>query len=287
MIRRLKFLIGKEQFRKAPIKTAARLATWRLHCWLSTETTIHLENTALNMCLPPHWHGHPKLLYTLGWKFDPELPFLAEHISDGAVVFDIGANLGTWSLILSEAVGRKGRVFAWEPTEQMYDNLSRNISLNAKSNIHAFHCALSSVNDTLRLYHDLDSSRNSLGKTRNNDPSDYEDVRSRRLDDLASELQLEKVDFIKIDVEGAEALVFEGGRATLGRFKPAILFEINPEALAALGSRDDSSWSLLADLGYCFYYLRSGKLEQISARPPEGGNFWALHPESASSFRPV
>jgi tRNA A58 N-methylase Trm61 len=66
------------------------------------------------MFLPPHWHGHPKLLYAFGWHFDPDLQFLASKITPGAVVFDVGANVGTWSLVLSEAIETNGKVFACE-----------------------------------------------------------------------------------------------------------------------------------------------------------------------------
>ena len=73
---------------------------------------VKLEDTPLRMFLPAQWHGHPKLVYVFGWRFDPELPFLASKISKGAVVFDIGANIGTWSLILSLATGPNGKIFA-------------------------------------------------------------------------------------------------------------------------------------------------------------------------------
>jgi FkbM family methyltransferase len=231
------------------------------------------------MSLPPHWHGHPKLLYTFGWRFDAELPFLASIISKNAVVLDIGANIGTWTLILSEAVGPNGRIFAFEPTLSTYDTLSENVSLNARKNIFAFRYALFSSNGQIRLYHDVDSSRNSLGQTRTKDgvAEDYEEVPARTLDNLVSELSIDKLDFIKIDVEGAEPLAFEGGLATLNRFKPTILFEVNPQALAELGYRYDSCWRILSDLGYRFHKLSSNGLKEVCQCPAEMTNLWAIH----------
>jgi hypothetical protein len=104
-------------------------------------------------------------------------------------------------------------------------------------------------------------------------------VQTRTLDRLASELSLDKLDFLKIDVEGAEPFVFEGARATLKRYKPAILFEVNTTALAELGLRYDSSWQILKDLSYRFYELRSDRLNEIFQCPREGGNVWASHSE--------
>lgn len=236
------------------------------------------------MSLPPQWRGHPKLLYTFNWRFDPELPFLASKISKGAVVFDIGANVGAWSLILSEVVGTSGKVFAYEPTQSTYDTLSKNVALNSRKNIFASRYALSNDNEQIRLYHDVDSSRNSLGRTRSDDAgSDYEEVSARTLDNIASELLIDKLDFIKIDVEGAEPLAFEGASRTLSRFKPTILFEVNPEALAKLGFQYDSSWRILSDLNYRFYELRSDGLKEVSQCPTEMANVWAIH--SSSGFQ--
>jgi FkbM family methyltransferase len=230
------------------------------------------------MSLPPHWHGHPKLLYIFGWHFDPELPFLASNISKDAVVIDIGANVGTWSLILSEVVGANGKIFAYEPTRSTYDALSKNVAINSRKNIFAFRYALSNNNNQMRLYHDVDSSRNSLGQTRTNDTvAEYEEVSARTLDSLAPELLIDKLDFIKIDVEGAEPLVFEGARTTLKRFKPTILFEVNPNALVELGFHYDSSWWMLSDLGYRFYALRSDGLKETFQCPHEMTNLWAIH----------
>ena len=271
MLQQLKFLAGIPRFRQAPLSTAARLGSWKIRCLLERGAVVDLEGTSLKMALPPQWHGHPKLLYALGWRFDPELPFLAGRIAAGDVVFDIGANIGTWSLILSEAVGATGRVLACEPTLATYNTLASNIRLNARTNVVATRCALSNGADRLRLYHDVDASRNSLGQTRGSESASYEDVPARTLDSLVTELALDRLDFIKIDVEGAEPLVFDGARQTLTRFRPAILFEVNPKALTALGFEFDSAWRLLSDLCYRFYELRDDGLEAVRECPPEGG----------------
>jgi FkbM family methyltransferase len=282
MLEQIKFLTNHEQFRKAPLKTVARLGWWRLRCLLSKEAVVKLADTPLRMSLPAQWHGHPKLVYVFGWRHDPELPFLARKIPKGAVVFDIGANIGTWSLILSLAVRENGKIMAFEPTKATYDVLSLNIALDPNVNISAFQYALSKDNGTIRLYHDVDSSRNSIGKTRSDSAVDYEEVQTRTLDRVASELSLHKLDFIKVDVEGAEPFVFEGARTTLKQYKPVILFEVNPPALAELGFSYDSSWQILKDLNYRFYNLRSDTLDEIFQCPREGGNVWAIHSEDKS-----
>lgn len=231
------------------------------------------------MALPPHWHGHAKLIYSLGWRFDPELPFLAKRIMRGAVLFDIGANVGTWSLILSDAVGPSGMVCAFEPAKGTYDTLSRNIVLNTASNIRCFQCALADAESRLRLYHDVDCSRNSLGQTRNADHADYEEVASRTLDGVVEDIRLDRLDFMKLDVEGAEPLVLNGALRTLHRFKPVVLFEVNPAALGTLGFTSIASWRILSDYDYRFYELQSEQLRERQECPSEMTNIWAVHPD--------
>jgi hypothetical protein len=89
------FLTSKEQFRQNPLKTVSRLVAWKAHCVLAKSARVQLEGTSLQMELPPDWNGHPKLIYSFGWRFDPELPFIAERLPKGSVALDIGANLGT------------------------------------------------------------------------------------------------------------------------------------------------------------------------------------------------
>jgi FkbM family methyltransferase len=241
------------------------------------------------MSLPPEWHGHPKLLYAFGWHQATELPILATSLSHGEVVLDIGANVGLWSLILSKAVGANGKVFAFEPTQITYNTLTENVALNSLTNVVTLPYALSNHNGQVRLYHDVDASRNSFGETRlTNVASAYEEVSTRTLDSLIAELHLEALDFVKIDVEGAEPLVFEGARNTLARFRPTILFEVSPKALAALGFRCESPLEILSDLSYRFYELDSGKLTEIKRCPTEKiTNLWAIHSsrDDASRYR--
>jgi FkbM family methyltransferase len=204
LVRQIKFLAREQQFRRAPLRTIGRLISWRIHCLASRGATINLEETELKMCLPPEWQGHAKLIYTFGWRFDPELPFAASTVTAGAVVFDIGANVGAWSLILSQAIGATGKIFAYEPTQSTFEVLLRNVALNSAQNIFTFRYALSDTLGWRSLYHHVDCTRNSLGRSSQANCADYEKVPSTTLDDATAELALDRLDFIKVDVEGAE-----------------------------------------------------------------------------------
>ena len=75
-------------------------------------------------------------------------------------------------------------------------------------------------------------------------------VRGRPIDDVLRELNLTRVDAIKVDVEGAEVYVLRGAIDTLKRFHPKLVVEVVPEQLANLGSTRDDLTSLIKDAGY-------------------------------------
>jgi len=230
------------------------------------------------MILPPEWHGQSKLYYSLGWQNDEDLAYLFANAKAGWLVFDIGANIGAWSVLLSQQVGACGCVVACEPSRRGYNALVKNIVVNHLGNVKALDVALSDVPGSVRLYHDIDATRNSLGLARNK-PSDFETVRCITLDAAVKDLQISHVDFWKIDVEGAEPLVLRGAKQTIEKFKPGILFEINAPAMKALGMPHDTTWAILSDYGYVFYSLESGHLvREVSC--PLRGNIWAMHKES-------
>jgi hypothetical protein len=74
-----RYLRGKKEFRRAPLKILIKLLAWKAHCLLSREATISLlEGSPLKMILPPEWHGPSKLWYSLGWQNDEDLVYPKE-----------------------------------------------------------------------------------------------------------------------------------------------------------------------------------------------------------------
>jgi hypothetical protein len=83
--------------------------------------------------------------------------------------------------------------------------------------------------------------------------AETEDVEVTTLDALATRLALTRLDFIKADIEGWEQPMIEGGRATLTRFKPALLIELNEKHLRRAGGSIAALWQFLIGLGYRAY----------------------------------
>jgi len=101
-------------------------------------------------------------------------------------------------------------------------------------------------------------------------------VRVTTLDKLAETHGLSRLDCIKIDVEGAEPMVLAGGRATLERFRPIVIFEINASLAEATGGSTEAADALIA-LGYHLHELRGDHLEPLGALPQHHCNLIAVH----------
>ncbi len=134
-------------------------------------------------------------------------------VKKGDVVFDVGAGNGGYTLPFG-AFG--ARVYAFEPDRVRFNQLVYNISLN-EFNIKPYNWALSETEDERQITTD--------GGFRGGVPCGL--VKCMTLDSLARK----PLDFIKIDVEGAEMDVLRGARQTLETLKPAVFVEVHPEVL--------------------------------------------------------
>jgi len=146
-------------------------------------------------------------------------------ISDDDNFFDIGANIGWYSINVA-ASRRAAKVYCFEPIPKTYGHLLRNLALNSVTNVQAHNFGFSNQAGEFPFYYYAEgsgnaSSANVTGRT------DVETVpcKVRTLDDYTSETKI-RVDFIKCDVEGAELLVFQGGSNTINRDKPVVFSEI-------------------------------------------------------------
>ena len=149
------------------------------------------------------------------------------QLPENAVFFDIGANIGYYSLCLKKLFP-KMNVHAFEPSKSTFSALSENISLNNLTGVFANNFGFYNEEKVMELYAYEEagghtSLRNILGSP------DYKKEKCdfTTLDSYVEENNITQLDFIKCDVEGAELFVFRGGHRTLEKFKPVVLSEIN------------------------------------------------------------
>jgi len=139
------------------------------------------------------------------------------------VFIDVGANIGKYTVKISNSVKKKGEVIAFEPEKDNFNMLKRNVKLNCATNVVLIKKALSNKKGKLKLF----LAKGNLGHHSLVEKvgEKYEEVDVDTLDSIIKELKIKRVDLIKIDVEGAESLVLEGARETLKKFHPKIIFE--------------------------------------------------------------
>ncbi len=165
----------------------------------------------------------PEVLYSGSFEAT-ERDFVAAFLQPGMTVVDAGANVGLYTLAVCALVGATGKVYAFEPGRLTFERLRRNLDLNQCKNVVATHVALSNTHEQMVLRMDpthptLDAHRfvQPIGTVIRPTSTD-EIVECQTLDGyfLAHEV-VGTIDFMKIDVEGAELALLQGAERTLAR----------------------------------------------------------------------
>ncbi len=137
-------------------------------------------------------------------------------VSEGGVVYDVGAHVGFYTLLASVLVGPRGRVFAFEPFAANLVYLREHLRLNRIENVTVFQAAVSNTCGTALFDEGPTSSTGHMS------PSGKLQVETIAIDELVSRGELPAPNYIKMDIEGAEALALSGASSTLAQFHPTI-----------------------------------------------------------------
>lgn len=193
-------------------------------------------------------------LYWLGYHHWREMKYLKKFLKPEMVFLDIGANVGEFTLAAAKLLDR-GRVIAFEPHPNIYRQLGRSVELNNYNNVSLFNLALGKKSGELELYGPSDAHNEGMyslikGAVRTEIVAK---VPIETLDEIVERESLERVDFIKIDVEGAELFVLQGGTKTLERHKPTMLIEFSEETFREAGYKPSDLKDFLDRYGYEYY----------------------------------
>lgn len=243
-------------FRRAPVRAGIRLISWRARCLFQNEVVIKLPRWNLKMSLPTRPRVMGEYIYPFREHYEAELPYLEEVLSPGKVLLDVGANIGIYTLVASRIVGETGRVVAFEPSNQSFPGLQRNVALNRLKNVTALRTALGESVGRTRLYHAPDPVANSI-RGDSFWGGESEEISVETLDRVIEQASIRHVDVIKIDAEGSEELVLRGAKQALATMRPVIIFEVNAEVCARLGLSPTGAREFLEKLGYKFRVLQN------------------------------
>ena len=182
-------------------------------------------------------------------RFERELvDAIHAHTKSGDVVLDIGANAGVHSMVLAKCAW-PGKVIAFEPTQYAHARLERNIALNPNLHVVPQRLALSDENASSRVA----SFRSSWRTDRINDTKP-EPMCFRRLDDWLAENHIDKVNLVKLDVDGFEYQVLRGASKMLANSQPILFMEVGHWHF---DSDQTNPILLLSNIGYRFWDAKS------------------------------
>ena len=177
---------------------------------------------------------------------------ISKILKKGMTCLDIGGNIGYYVLLENELIGSTGKIIAIEPLLQNFTYLEKNILLQKAENISTYNFACGDVNGIANFF--VNKKSNGCLVIREGIPppnpskGTITQVEIRILDQLIEELQLEKVDFIRMDAEGYELNILRGLTKTLLKFKPIISLELHIRQLGINGTRE--FFELMNELDY-------------------------------------
>ena len=224
-------------------------------------------------------------------KFDPVVRKLSPFIPPNAVIFDVGANHGRFAKALAKIHNESCSVFAFEPLEYNY-TLAKSV-LSGRKNVRLFPIALSDKAGEERLYVPVRKSSKRInhvtphmGKSGCENYFDSNDqkqvywttIQTNTIDAIVSGENLTQLDFIKIDVEGAENLVLAGGVKSIQKFHPAIYCEVCGHHTKKFGVSQLDSIKILLDLEYCPHLITEKGIQKTQIGSDSRGNFLFLPP---------
>jgi FkbM family methyltransferase len=209
---------------------------------------------------------------TVGWTcfqrgvWEPHVEHaVREILRPGDTSYDVGANLGYFSAVMAQAVGRNGRVFAFEPVPDTFARLALCRELNDYSQLAPVQTAVGAVSGTIELSLDpsLPGEASTYHRQDRVDPL-HVTVPICALDEFEQARDVPGPSLIKIDVEGHELPALEGARRILDEHRPALIFELNAAMSRQAGWTTPELAAFLADVApYRFFLLGAGQPRPI------------------------
>ena len=235
-------------------------------------------------------------------KHEPETPYLADLLSGDPVCLHVGASDGRHSYVMTQ-VAPKARIYAFEPSAFAFEVLQTTIAWHRLGKqVIAVHAAVADKSGDLLLVTPKKTSGRMgrayayVAETRPNGAArpDLEDTGMDiqptpviTLDGFCEAHHVDKVDFIRMDIEGAELKALMGAIAILDRDRPHVLLEIHPDMLQArFGASGEAVLDIFRDRGYRMFALNGDRLEErttlVEGLPWK--DYFFLHPSRAAKL---
>jgi len=191
-----------------------------------------------------------------------ETELIARLTRDDAVCIDVGANVGYYSLLFASRAP-KGQIHCFEPVPRNFHLLSTSVLLNGFDNVVLNCCAVGNRDGHIGFTVSADSAYSSFLDTGRRTRAGTITVPVTTLSSYCQDRGLGRIDFLKIDVEGAEKLVLDGASGCFGdtQLRPQVMMvELYEPMLERYGASIDQIVSCLQDFGYAPFIVRRGRV---------------------------
>jgi FkbM family methyltransferase len=184
--------------------------------------------------------------------------FMLSRIKEGDTILDVGAHIGYYTLLFAKRAGKRGRVYAFEPSTNTRDRLVENISLNHLTNIITVEAAASDEAGTASINLAGGSNTGSTSLHFDAGAVGTEQVETIVMDDYLERHGIRAIDLVKIDVEGHELQALRGMRRILetpADEAPELFVEVNENTLRSAGTPKEAIFDELTRAGYKAYRI--------------------------------
>ncbi len=200
-----------------------------------------------------------------------ESKFIRRYLKPGMIFFDVGSNVGYYTLLAAPIVGKNGKVHAFEPVSEQHADLRANVERNQLQNVVPERLIITDRAGTMEI--NLGSEDNAGTASvnlvyRENRPTERVDCTT--LDDYLRARGVTRLDVLKIDVEGHEPFVLRGMTETLRKLRPLLLVEVRGDMLEEVGSSREALFGQIAGHDYAPYALTRGGWPRPMAIPTDG-----------------
>jgi FkbM family methyltransferase len=227
----------------------------------------------------------------LGWHiaffgaYEPELREVFKAVlPPGGVAIDVGANIGWHTLLLARLVGSAGRVIAAEANPHVRVRLTENLQLNRFDQVEVVPFAIGDA-DGVAQFHgpradDPGAGNGHVVFAAEAAQRETIQVETRRLDSICPKAGIERLDLVKIDVEGFEWPVLQGGEETISRFRPHLVFEYIEEYAFRGAGTPATLDAFFRKHRYRLFAIGRNWSEAVEAgHLPKAANLWAVPSE--------
>lgn len=243
-----------------------------VHSIISAVVNIYAHLRGFRFPSKFDWEWKLEMLFQ---KYESEtIGLFKEIVKPGMNIVDIGAHIGYFSILYSRLVGENGHVYAFEADPENYKLLEHNTK--HLKNISRYQKAVSQHVGKIDFYH-IENSTGCHSVIDPNRQSHKITVDSIALDDLIASGKLEKIDIIKIDIEGGEPLAFKGMKQLLTESKKIqLVTEFNQKSLIAGGVTPDQFLSQLESFGFMIFCITNDGLIPVRSLPKNNVDSYLL-----------